>query len=160
MTITPTQMRTDFTEFASTSRYPDSLLQFWLNWSYLMLNTSRFKPQATLDMAAELFAAHNVSVERTAMDQAAIASAAGTGMVGFNSGPVNSKSVDKVSVGFDPSVVTDPDAGFWNLTIYGARLWQLIKMFGAGPVQIGAWGALPWLQYYPWPGWSGCISNV
>ena len=155
--ITPAQMRQNFPEFANQVRFPTGMIQFWLNWSYLMLNAQRFK--TSLDMAAQLFTAHNLSIERRAMDEATVAGAANSGTVGINSGPVNSKSVDKVSVGYDPGAVNDPDAGFWNLTIYGARLWQLIQMFGAGPVQIGAYCGQPWIGSWPWPGWSGfCIG--
>ena len=155
--ITPAQMRQNFPEFANQTRFPTGLIQFWLNWSYLMLNACRFG--AALDMAAQLMAAHNIAIERSNMDQAAIAAANNAGSIGGNVGVVNSKSVDKVSVAYDAAIAADPNAGYWNLTNYGLRLWQLIQMFGAGPVQIGAGGPLIWYNLVAWPGfWGGWLG--
>ena len=152
--ITPSQMRANFPEFSNQVRFPTGLIQFWLDWSYLMLNSSRFG--SALNMAAQLMAAHNISIERSNMDQGTIGAGNNSGSVGQNVGAVNSKSVDKVSVGYDVSIASDPTAGYWNLTNYGLRLWQLIKMFGAGPIQLGAGGPLVWFNQVAWPGfyWS------
>jgi hypothetical protein len=49
---------------------------------------------------------------------------------------VTSKSVDKVSMGYDSSATLNPDAGFWNNSRYGSEFYQLILMFGAGGRQL------------------------
>jgi hypothetical protein len=53
------------------------------------------------------------------------------------SGIVSSKSVDKVSVSYDTSGAMEAGAGHWNLTTYGTRYIRLVKLVGAGPLQIG-----------------------
>lgn len=130
MTISVAQFRADYPEFVSTTQYPNSSANYWLTVAYQMLNTSRWGKQ--LDLAAELFVAHNLVLEARAL-----ASAQSGGLPGEQVGPVNSKSVDKVSMGYDTGVGTQTDAGHWNMTIYGTRLIRLIRMFGAGPLQIG-----------------------
>lgn len=156
--ITPAQFRANFPEFNNQTRYPTGLIQFWMDWSYLMLNANRFKPEATLNMAAQLFTAHNLVIERLAQDQALLAANAQAGAGGRNSGPIASKSVDKTAVAYDNAIANDPSAGYWNQTSYGARLWQLIRMFGAGPYQSGACGGflLGNIAGWPgfWPGWA------
>lgn len=151
--ITPAQLRANFPEFANQSRYPTGLIQFWLTWAYNMLNARRFG--IMLDSYAQLFAAHNISLERQAMDAALVASKAQSGTVGLTIGPTSQKSVDKVSISYDTGAWLSPDAGHWNLTIYGIRLWEGIQMFGAGPVQIGAGGFFLFYAGMPvwWSGW-------
>ncbi|MDE9590297.1 DUF4054 domain-containing protein, partial [Xenorhabdus bovienii] len=51
-------------------------------------------------------------------------------------GVVTSKSVDKVSVGYDTSGIINPDAGFWNNTAYGREFYWWWSMFGAGGRQL------------------------
>ena len=130
MTITTAQFRQDYPEFASTAQYTPSAVAYWLNLAYAMLNTRRWGNQ--LDVAAELFAAHNLTLEVRAQ-----AESKNGGIPGQQVGPVNSKSVDKVSIGYDTGSGIEADAGHWNLSIYGTRFIRLAKMFGAGPIQIG-----------------------
>jgi hypothetical protein len=155
--ITPAQLRANFPEFANQSRFPSGLIQFWLTWAYNMLTPASQRWGNMLDSAAQLFAAHNIALERRAMDEATVANNAQSGTVGLTSGPMSAKSVDKVSASYDTAASLDPAAGHWNLTIYGTRLWNLIQMFGAGPIQIGACPA-PWITFFAgipawWPGW-------
>ena len=144
MTIAISQFRADYPEFASTSVYPNSQVNYWLSMAYSMLNAGRFKSQ--LDMAAELFVAHNISLEARAQ-----AEAKNGGIPGQTTGPLSSKSVDKVSVSYDTGSGIQPDAGHWNLTIYGTRLIRMMRMFGAGPLQIGM-GVVPPGNGQAWPG--------
>ena len=77
---------------------------------------------------------------------------------------MSAKSVDKVSVSYDTQASVSPDAGHWNLTIYGQRMWTLIQMFGAGPVQFGASTVGPWIVWFAgipvwWPGWFGQVIS-
>jgi len=144
MTITVAQFRQDYPEFASTSQYTPSAVTYWLNLAYAMLNTRRWGNQ--LDIAAELFVAHNLVLEARAQ-----AESKNGGIPGQQVGPVNSKSVDKVSIGYDTGSGIETDAGHWNMSIYGTRFIRLAKMFGAGPLQIGI-GATPTGTGL---GWSG-----
>lgn len=142
MTVTVATFRNHYPEFADTTKFSNPLIDYWITVATSMLNASRWGAQ--LDLATELYVAHNVVLEAKAI----LESGAG-GLPGQATGPVNSKSVDKVSVGYDVAIASEQGAGHWNLTIYGTRLWRLIKMFGVGPIQIG-------VGYYTGVlGWSG-----
>ena len=144
MAITVAQFRTDFSEFADNVAYPDAGITFYLNLAYAMLNADIWGNQ--LDIGAELFAAHNIVLEKRAQLEAA------TGQVpGANTGAINSKSVDKVSLGFDTGSSTREGASHYNLTTYGTRLWRLIMMFGKCPIFVGV-GAVPSGSGLAWPG--------
>ena len=128
--ITVQQFRADFPEFVSTTMYPNSGIQFWLNFAYKMINAERFGDQ--LDVGAELFTAHFIVLEANA----ALTSVNG-GIPGQSGGVLASKSVDKVSVSYDTGAGTEQGAGHWNLTNYGTRFKWMINMFGAGGLQLG-----------------------
>lgn len=150
-TITIAQFRTDFPEFADTTRFPDPALTFWLGLATLLLNADRWGE--AWSFGAELYIAHNLALEALAQKQAA-----GGGIPGAASGMLNSKSVDKVSAGYDTASVAEEFGGNWNLTTYGMRLYRLLKQFGAGPIQIGAGpGQAPVFQSWPGAGgfWGG-----
>lgn len=144
MTITVQQFRADFPEFGSSVAYPSSQITFWMNLAYMLLNASRWG--SVLDIGAELFIAHNIAIEAKAA-----AEAAGGGIPGTQVGPMNSKSVDKVSIGYDTGAGIEANAGHWNLTVYGTRFIRLVKMFGAGPIQVGI-GQVPAGNGQAWPG--------
>lgn len=156
--VTVATMRRNFPEFGDATRYPTGQIQFWLDFAYTMLNAGRWRN--TLDMAAQLYAAHNVVLERRAIDEAALGKAPGG-----TTGPVSSKSVDKVSVAYAVSDATAADASHWNLTIYGTRLWRMIRLFGMGPVYVGGaatqgcggwfFGVGAWAGPPYWPGFYG-----
>jgi len=125
----PDQFRADFPEFADVERYPNVLVQAWLTVAVSMVNATRWGPLTNLGL--ELFTAHHLVL--SARDQMA---AEVGGIPGELKGPTASKSVDKVSVGYDTSAATLTDAGFWNLTSYGVRFIGLGRMFGAGGLQV------------------------
>lgn len=126
------QFRADFPEFTSTTLYPDSSVNFWLRLGTKLLRPERW--QDILDEGLELFAAHNLALER----------AAATGNApGMNSGVVQQKQVDKLSISYDSSAGLIPGAGHWNLTTYGTRFLWLMNMVGMGPTQLGA-GVAGW----------------
>lgn len=142
--VTPAEFKGHYPEFLSSDTYPNPQVQFWLDTSYSMLNASRWGRQ--LDMAAELYTAHNLALEARAQK-----TADNGGIPGEAVGVLNNKSVDKVSAGYDTSAATEQGAGHWNLTIYGTRFIRLAKMFGAGPVQTGI-GSAPPGSASAWPG--------
>jgi hypothetical protein len=157
--VTYQQFTSDFPEFAST---PESQFNFYLNWASLMLTplwgqpAPAGQPLTIYDIGTELFIAHNLSL--AAVNQQA---AAGGGAPGSKNGIVNSKSVGDVSVGYDTSAGLEPDAGHWNLTTYGTRFIQMLRLIGAGPSQISPHYVGPSLNGPAWsgpdtrPGWFG-----
>jgi hypothetical protein len=109
------------------------MVQFWMDVAYQLLNASRWGRQ--LDLAAQLYTAHNCVLEARMNVEAANGGIPGANGSGI--GVVNSKSVDKVSVGLDVSAMQQEFMGAYGLTVFGVRLWQLIRLFGAGPLQVG-----------------------
>jgi hypothetical protein len=144
MTTTSAVFKGHYPEFVCPDTYPQSQVNYWIDIAYQLLNARRWGRQ--LDLAAELFVAHNLTLEARAQKEAA-----NGGIPGGTVGPINSKSVDKVSIGYDTSAGIEKDAGHWNLSIYGTRFIRLAKLFGAGPIQIGI-GVAP---VGSGGGWSG-----
>ncbi|MCT4713247.1 MAG: DUF4054 domain-containing protein [Ewingella sp.] len=124
------KFRTDFPQFSDTTKYPDAQVQFRLNLADIMLSENLYGPDL-YPYIVELYVAHYMAL--FAQDQR---SAAAGGSGGAASGVVASKSVDKVSVGYDNSMTLNPDAGFWNNTRYGAEFYEIAMMFGAGGRQL------------------------
>jgi len=142
--ITVDQFRQDFAEFADTSRFPDSLVQLWLDFAYVMLNPDRWG--SALPMGIRLFVAHNLT-----LDGLALAEATNGGPAGTTVGPVSSKSVGGVSVNYDTGSGINADDAQWNLTNWGTRFANLYRMFGQGPLQVGI-GRTPPFNGPAWPG--------
>jgi hypothetical protein len=129
VTVTADGFRSDFPEFANTTAFPDPGLNFWIGVAGKLLNPRRW--QDMLDVATELFVAHNLALERQAQK-----SAANGAVPGVSTGPVSSKTVGPVTQAYDTTAGINQDAGHWNLTTYGTRFYQLMQMFGAGPIQV------------------------
>ena len=136
MTITVDQFLQDFKEFGDPVKYPISAVTYYLNLAGLVFNTQRWGN--LLDTGVELFIAHNLVIEARAM-----AESANGGLPGTVTGPQSSKSVGGVSVSYDTQAAVEADAGHWNLTTYGLRLVKLMKLIGAGPIQVGIGYAPP-----------------
>lgn len=127
---TVSKFRTDFPQFADTTKYPDAQVQFRLNLADMLMSESLYG-STMFPYVVELYVAHYMAL--FAQDQRSTA-AGGSG--GNASGVQSSKSVDKVSVSYDNSMTLNPNAGFWNNTRYGAEFYQLATMFGAGGRQL------------------------
>ena len=152
MTITNASFRVDFPEFGDTTAFPDQQVNFWLNYAQLSLDAGRWS--TWLDLGTELWMAHNLTMEARA-----IMEAANGNNPGITTGAINSKSADKVSVGFDTGASTEEKGGHWNTTIYGTRYFRMAKMIGAGPVQIGV-GCPVNTDGTPYPGpWFANFPN-
>jgi Protein of unknown function (DUF4054) len=124
-TITEQQFRAIFPEFADRNTYLSAAVQFWLTNAQAQINYD-----AWLNSYAEgvyLFTAHQLKVAGNAAKKAA---------AGGASGPVASKTVGSVSVSYDTASTAEDGAGFWNLSNYGKRYWRLVKLFGAGAIQL------------------------
>jgi hypothetical protein len=135
--------RSDFPEFGDTGKYPDSGVTYWMNLAGALF-TGRWglpapigQPPSLYDLGVELFTAHNLALERRAQNEAA------SGAVpGMSTGLVNSKSVNGVSLSFNTTLGIEQGAGYYNLTVYGLRFWNLLQMIGMGPITIVAPGSV------------------
>jgi hypothetical protein len=124
------QFRRDFPEFADATKFPESTILYWMAVASLLLNAQRWCD--ALYLATELYVAHNIVFEA----QAQQTSLKG-GFPGLSKGAISAESAGQVSINFDTTMTLEKDAGNYNYTVYGQRLWRLIQLFGAGPVQIG-----------------------
>jgi hypothetical protein len=125
----PAQFRSDFPEFGDTTVYPDSSVTLWMTVATSLVNARRW--MELTDIGIELVTAHHLVLGKRDQDAA---DAGGT--PGEVKGPTTSKSVDKVSVGYDSGAATLDSAGFWNLTTYGVRFYTLALSMGAGGLQV------------------------
>jgi hypothetical protein len=133
VTITPAQFRADLPEFDNVTTFPDSQIVFWSKIASRMVNEERFGGDTVMiALMLDLFIAHNVALEAQAQ-----LGATGGGVPGINRGIIASAAGGSVNVSYDTGGASDPSASHWNLTIYGTRFINWIKMFGAGPVQVG-----------------------
>ncbi|MDW3684900.1 DUF4054 domain-containing protein [Cupriavidus sp. CV2] len=123
------QFRQDFPEFSDTTRYTDAVVDFWLIVAVSLVNECRWG--VLTDQGIELVTAHHLVL--AARDEAAENVG---GIPGQMTGPLASKSVDKVSSSYDTGAATIEDGGFWNLTSYGVRYLTLAKLMGMGGVQL------------------------
>ena len=153
MTVTSSSFRLGFPEFDDLTKYPDSQLAFWITLSGKMFDSGRWGE--LLDFGTMLFIAHNIALQARAAADASFGKPPGQA-----SGPVNNKSVDKVSIGFDTASAAEENGGAYNLTVYGQQYLRLARNIGAGPVQVGidagsgAGGVYSGL-YMPFSGYGG-----
>lgn len=124
--ITPSQLRTDFPEFSDATVYTDAMIQFWLDFATKLLSPDRWG--ALLDHGIELLTAHSLVLSHSAMGA--------DGSTGGLTGLVNNKAVGSVSVGYDASSITLPNAANYNLTYYGRQYMYLVRLIGVGAYQV------------------------
>lgn len=149
-TVTLADFRAARDAFADSVVFPDDVVNFYLPIALGAVSAERWGDAYTAGVC--LVIAHYATI--AAVD--AQATEAG-GVGGLRAGPIASESGDKVSVSFATTAVTDPNAGDWNATTWGRQYWQLAKLYGAGPLQVGAGpsfgsnyldaGTYP---YFPW----------
>lgn len=128
--MTVDDFRAAYPEFEDATKYPDAMIQRFLDLAVKMLPACVWGD--SLDLGIGLFVAHNVVLSARAM---AAASAGGSG-VGSVSGPISSKTVDKVSVAYDIKAVTVENGAFWNTTSYGVQLLYWARLFGTMAIQL------------------------
>lgn len=116
-------------EFASTTQFPDASITFWLQAASYLLTT---RWRSAIGLATILFVAHNLAIEAYAAQTAANGGIPGVGM-----GILSSQAAKSVSLSYDTALAGEEGAGAWNLTVYGTRLYRMMMMFGAGPIQLG-----------------------
>lgn len=130
MAVSVADFRSSFPEFSDVADYPDTNIQYWLDFEKLMFNEARWGD--LMPKGVMLFAAHNLSLQRGRIQAAASGRAPGAA-----TGVLSSKSVSKVSASYDVGVAAEEGAGVYNLTVYGQQYIHLARLIGAGPVQIG-----------------------
>lgn len=135
----------------NTGNIPSSSIPVW--WQV-------YNPQLSqLDVGAELFVAHNCALRKYAQNTAAAG-----GVPGLQKGVISSESADGGSVSYDTSAGIVEGEAHWNLTFYGVQFIYMVRMVGAGPMQIGAGPGLfsnaieAWAgpQVYPPWEWQSC----
>lgn len=146
MAVTIDGFRGAFPVFQDPLNFPDPEVQFWLDLGTKLLSAERWAD--LLDYGLQLFMAHNLATEFAATN-----AGANGGVIGGIVGPVTSAAVDKVSYSRDPQGAMDPKNGHWNLTIWGLKYIKLVRLVGAGPIQVGvSVGDTNWPQFPGWPG--------
>jgi hypothetical protein len=121
----PPTFRSHFTPFASAAQYPDPAVQMFLD-----VGASMCSPQLWCQyqqLGSELVCAHFL-----AMQQFSAQGGQGGGVPGLNRGLVNSKSVSKVSVGYDVGETSIEGGGPWNYTLYGTQFLWWAQLVGTG----------------------------
>lgn len=134
--LTVEAFRAALPEFASEDVFPDSGVQFWLNLAYEMLRPERWRN--LMPIGVQMFVAHNLVIE--AFNQQTVDVG---GLPGINKGPISSETPGQVAVSYDTGSSSLKDQGHWNLTSFGTRFVWMMRMAGAGPVQVGTPGGTP-----------------
>lgn len=128
--VSISSFRAAFPEFGKLQDYADGQITFWLTLSTKMFDAGRWGE--LLDHGTMLFVAHNLALQKRAEKDAQFGK-----IPGQATGPVTSKSVDKVSVSHDTASIAEEGAGAFNLTTYGQQYIRLARLIGAGPVHFG-----------------------
>jgi len=115
-----------FPEFASTSEPP---VDYWLGQAVTTLSPWRLGQNYGL--ACMLFAAHNLTLGAIA----AAAQARGASP-GSPPAPITGKGAGGLSVSYDPGLTATDDAGIYNATSYGQRLWKLLQSAAMGGLYV------------------------
>jgi len=121
--------RGNFPEFSDQSVYPDSQVTFWATLAEAQLNQCKWGSIWTT--ACNLYVAHNIVIAKQNVAAGAIG-----GSPGQSGGITNSKTVGSVTAAYDAASQSEVGAGFWNRTTYGQQLYRLIKIYGAGCIQL------------------------
>lgn len=117
--------RVSFPEFANSTTYPDSQIDFWYGIGESLLNETRWGDR--LDYGLNLFVAHHLVM--AVRNQASSAPGQSEGLVG-------SQSAGPLTVSFDTTAVREEGAGFYNLTSYGTLFWKMAKIVGIGGAHV------------------------
>lgn len=130
MTLTAAQFRVDFSEFADTAKYPDSLVTLWLTVALAQVaNADRWG--ALLPTGQELVTAHYLVI--ATRDRQVAASG---GIPGAPLALVTAESAADLSTAYNVDALLLENAGLWNQTSYGQRYFTFARMVGAGGIQL------------------------
>lgn len=121
--------RSEFPEFGDTTSYPDAQLNFWAS-----IAEAQVVQRVWCDMftfGVKLYVAHEVTIATQN-----VRATANGGSPGQSGGIANSKAVGAVNVAYDFATQSEKDAGWWNRTTYGQQFYRLVRLFGAGAIQL------------------------
>lgn len=127
--VTPGSFRLLFNGFADPKVYSDTTIEMWVAIGTSLVNPARWAELT--DYGVSLWVAH-----RLALIQRDILTARAGGIPGAVQGALTSKSVDKVSAGYDVSKIQLDNAGDLNMTSYGIQFATMRRQMGAGGMQI------------------------
>lgn len=143
MTTNTQTFRDHYPEFSDIGVYPESMVKFYLDWAYDMLNNRPTQDPnfcgipgpprwgIMLDRYAELWCAHSCAIEAQAKQTADAG-----GIPGYSTGAVSSETVGPIGVTYNASVGIEENSGWFGLTSYGNRLFSMILMVGSGGLVI------------------------
>jgi hypothetical protein len=160
----PVTFRSHFPAFADPTLYPDPQVQVFLNLGEQMCSAwvwGQFQA-----IGEELVCAHFLAMMAYAMGGAGLVPGVGA-VPGLARGIQTSKSVSKVSVGYNPQLTAVDGAGPWNLTVYGQMFAWWWRIVGAPPHEMLEFGLNDELNGMVWTwargvmiGWSGAAAAV
>lgn len=127
--LTLAQFRAAFPAFRA-SVYPDAVANYRLALANKFFTAPTWADETVRNHAKCLYVAHYLLLG--GKDACGQYVGDGAGMTGI----VASKSVDGASVSYDNASVSEAGAGFWNSTVFGRELWQLMQVYGAGARQL------------------------
>lgn len=145
--VTIDTFRTKLPLFEDSNVYDDITLQFWLDAADLFVGEQRWGDVRPLGI--QMYVAHMITVDALMAKEVAMG-----GIGGLRGGMVTSESGDSVSVSYDLTGSSEADGGHWNQTVYGRRYIRMMRLMGAGPVQVGVPSPSELLlsQTVAWPG--------
>lgn len=121
--------RTTFPEFADTTVYPTPQIEFWVAVAEQQVVKNIWGKMWYLGV--NLYVAHEITLASQNTKAAKVG-----GSPGQQGGIANTKTVGSATIGFDAATSTEKDAGYWNLTTYGKQFIRLVRIFGAGCIQL------------------------
>ncbi|GHV49906.1 hypothetical protein FACS1894216_01130 [Synergistales bacterium] len=141
--MTPDEFREIFPVFADPEKFSGARIEYWLSLGETMIDKARWGPVYSHGIA--LFAAHNLALELN------LSKGGGYGVGG--GGPVTSgsKTVGSVSKSESYSTAAYNNAGSYAGTEWGRQLWDLVKQFGAGGMQVNNSCQLRKCRSRSWP---------
>lgn len=101
------------------------------------------------EIGTELLVCHHLVLERQAGK-----SARRGAPPGVSRGAISAEGAGGANVNYDSASALLKDAGHYNLTTYGTRYLSLLRLVGAGPIQVG-FGSTPPNVGPAWPGPGG-----
>jgi hypothetical protein len=144
--------RAHFPEFASTTTYPDVVVQMFIDTGSVLVRPERW--HSLTAFGVELFTAHMLALQQMAMQ-----GGRGGGVPGQARGLQTNKSVSKVSVGYDYSMVGMEGWGIFNLTMYGQQFAFYAELFGTGGFEVLGIGYEPQLAGVVWTWTNGVMMR-
>ena len=145
--LTVDQFRAMFPAFADTTKFPDLMVQTWLDMGWTMTNDCWGSKRP---LGQGLWTGHELYKfgpgGLTSVPPGAQYIANGL------TGATNSKSVGPVSVGYDTTLTKIERAGPYNASIYGQQYFQMAMQYGTGPIQVGPAVCPPQYSGAAWAG--------